>query len=74
VVSFGRVNGTYTFPEDKLMSRSHARVVQRAEDFILEDLGSRNGTFVKVRDTAPLAATSTILLGDQLLRMTAKTK
>jgi class 3 adenylate cyclase len=74
VVSFGRVNGTHTFPEDKLMSRSHARVVQRAEDFILEDLGSRNGTFVKVRGTAPLAANSTILLGDQLIRILAKNK
>jgi len=68
-VYFGRVKGTYTFPEDKLMSRSHARVVQRAEDFIVEDLGSRNGTFVKVRGTAPLAANGTILLGDQLLRI-----
>ena len=68
-VYFGRVKGTYTFPEDKLMSRAHARIVQRAEDFIVEDLGSRNGTFVKVRGTAPLAANGTILLGDQLLRI-----
>lgn len=68
-VYFGRVKGTYTFPEDKLMSRSHARVIQRAEDFIVEDLGSRNGTFVKVRGVAPLAVNSTILLGNQLLRV-----
>ncbi len=68
-IFFGRVKGTYTFPEDKLMSRSHARVLQRAEDFIVEDLGSRNGTFVKLRGTAPLAANGMILLGNQLLRV-----
>jgi adenylate cyclase len=68
-VYFGRVKGTFTFPEDKLMSRSHARVTQRAEDFIVEDLGSRNGTFVKVRGRAPVPANGTILLGNQLLRV-----
>jgi adenylate cyclase len=67
-VYLGRTKGTYTFPADKLMSRSHARVLQRAEDFILEDLGSRNGTFVKVRGTAPLAVDGMVLLGNQLLR------
>jgi pSer/pThr/pTyr-binding forkhead associated (FHA) protein len=50
------------------MSRSHARVLQRAEDFILEDLDSRNGTFVKVRGTVPLAVNGMVLLGNQLLR------
>jgi len=68
-VGFGRMKGTYTFPEDKLMSRAHARILQRAEDFIVEDLGSRNGTFVKVRGTAPLNVNGMILLGSQLLRV-----
>lgn len=68
-VFFGRVKGTYVFPEDKLMSRLHARVLQRAEDFILEDLGSRNGTFVQVRGATPLSANGSILLGNQLLRV-----
>jgi hypothetical protein len=67
-VYLGRTKGAYTFPDDKLMSRSHARILQRAEDFILEDLGSRNGTFVKVRRTAPLAVNGMVLLGNQLLR------
>ena len=67
-VYLGRTKGTYTFPEDKLMSRAHARILQRAEDFILEDLGSRNGTFVKVHGTAPLVVNGMILLGNQLLR------
>lgn len=70
-VTFGRTKGTYTFPEDKLMSRWHARVVQRAEDFVIEDLGSHNGTFVKLRGTAPLAANSIVLVSNQILRIIA---
>src|SRR5271157_1185796 len=42
-VTFGRTNATYTFDDDRLMSRSHARVYHRGEDFFLEDLASRNG-------------------------------
>ncbi len=68
-VRFGRTKGTYTFPDDKLMSRAHARVLQRAEDFILEDLGSRNGTFVKLRGAAPVATNGVVLVGNQLLRV-----
>jgi adenylate cyclase len=68
-VSFGRSRGTYTFAGDKLMSRAHARVVQRAEDFILQDLGSRNGTFVKLCARAPIAAGGMILVGNQVLRV-----
>jgi len=31
------------------MSRSHAKVYQRGDSYFLEDVGSRNGTFIKVR-------------------------
>src|SRR3954467_9020548 len=48
-VSFGRSRGTYIFPEDAFMSRAHCKIYHRGEDFYLEDVGSRNGTFVKVR-------------------------
>ncbi len=70
-VLLGRVKGTYTFPDDKLMSRLHARILQRAEDFLLEDIGSRNGTFVKVRKKKKslLSDNASILLGNQSLRI-----
>ena len=68
-VFFGRVKGTYIFPDDKLMSRLHARILQRAEDFILEDIGSRNGTFVKVCKKSLLSSNISILVGNQLLRI-----
>ncbi len=68
-VQFGRAKGTYTFPEDKLMSRLHARVLQRGEDFVIEDAGSRNGTFVKVREKAPLPVNSAVLIGSYSLKL-----
>jgi pSer/pThr/pTyr-binding forkhead associated (FHA) protein len=68
-VQFGRTKGTYTFPEDKLMSRLHARTLQRGEDFVIEDAGSRNGTFVKVRGKAPVPVGSAVLVGSRLLKL-----
>jgi len=68
-VRFGRIHGTYTFPDDLRLSRTHARVYQRGEDFFLEDLGSRNGTFIKLHDKAPLAMGTAVLVGGQVLRV-----
>jgi len=68
-VRFGRIHGTYTFPDDRRLSRTHARVYQRGEDFFLEDVGSRNGTFVKLREKASLTVGATVLVGQQLLRV-----
>ena len=68
-VTFGRTNATYTFDGDRLMSRSHARVYQRGEDFFLEDLSSRNGTFVMVRGKAPVPFGAPVLVGKQMFRI-----
>ena len=68
-VKLGRTRGTYVFPDDNLMSRAHVRIFQRGEDFLLEDVGSRNGTFVKVRGRAPLPSGSALLIAGQLLRV-----
>jgi len=68
-VRFGRVSGLYTFPSDNLMSRAHARVFQRGEDFFLEDLGSRNGTFVRVRGETPVPIGTSILVGHEIFRI-----
>lgn len=68
-VTFGRTNGTYTFNDDRLMSRSHARVYLRGADFFLEDLRTVNGTFVKVRGGAAVPFGVPILIGRQLFRI-----
>jgi pSer/pThr/pTyr-binding forkhead associated (FHA) protein len=68
-VTFGRTRGTYTFPDDGVMSRAHARIYQRGEDFYLEDTASRNGTFIKVRGRAPVPLGAVVLMGGQLFQL-----
>ncbi len=71
LVTLGRERGTYTFPDDGFMSRTHVKVYQRGEDFFLEDLGSRNGTFIKVRGRAPVPSGSAILIGRQMFQISS---
>lgn len=71
-ISFGRTRGTYTFPEDPFMSRAHSKLYHRGEDFFLEDVGSRNGTFVKVRSKSPVPVGATVLVGSQVLKIDAQ--
>ena len=66
---FGRTSATYTFKDDLLMSRSHARVYHRGEDFFIEDLGSRNGTFVAVRGRAPIPFGAVVVVAGQPFRL-----
>jgi adenylate cyclase len=68
-VQLGRTVGTYTFPDDHLMSRSHALISKRGEDFVLEDAGSHNGTFVQLRRKTPLSVGSTLLIAGHLLKI-----
>lgn len=68
-ITWGRNKGTYIFPEDGFMSRAHAKVYQRGENYFLEDLGSRNGTFIKVRGKTPVPVGAMVLAGGQLLKV-----
>jgi class 3 adenylate cyclase/pSer/pThr/pTyr-binding forkhead associated (FHA) protein len=69
-ITWGRTKGTYTFPEDGFMSRAHAKIYQRGENFFLEDSGSRNGTFIKVHGKSPVPVSAMVLVGGQLLKVT----
>ena len=68
-VTWGRGKGTYTFPEDRFMSGAHCRIYQRGENFFLEDAGSRNGTFVRVRGKAVVPNGASVRVGGQILRV-----
>jgi len=70
-VTWGRTKGDYVFPDDGFMSRSHAKVYQRGENYFLEDVGSRNGTFIKVRGKTPVPVGAMVLAGGQLLKVAA---
>jgi len=69
---FGRESGDVVFPDDPFMSRRHANIrVSEApvRAFALADLGSSNGTFVRIRAEVPLRHGDEIRVGQQLLRV-----
>lgn len=68
-MTLGRLTGTCIFPDDKVMSRTHAKVYRRANDFFVEDLGSRNGTFLGVRGSMLVPPQALILMGTQRFRV-----
>ena len=51
------------------MSGLHARVALRDGRVFLADLGSSNGTFIKVNGERPIGHESFVLLGQQLFRL-----
>ena len=68
-ITFGRSQATYAFPDDRVMSRAHAKVYHRGEDFFLEDLESRNGTFIAARGKIPIAEGTRLQIGGQVLQL-----
>lgn len=53
--------------KDAKASRRHCRLVRKDDGFLLEDLGSRNGTFVegkKISEQVALKAQQTFKIGD----------
>jgi class 3 adenylate cyclase/pSer/pThr/pTyr-binding forkhead associated (FHA) protein len=68
-VTFGRSGATYSFPDDGFMSRTHARIYHRGENFFIEDQ-SRNGSYLKVRGRMPVPPSSTLIVGSQIFRVT----
>lgn len=62
---------------DARVSRQHARIIRDGENFILEDLGSSNGTYLndqRIQGTVPLSHGDRIRVGSFKMRfMTAST-
>jgi len=56
-------------PEDSYLSRRHARLTWTDGQWALEDLGSANGTYVKVSEATPVNAGDEILVGTTLVRL-----
>lgn len=67
-LNLGREQGDIVFSEDEFMSRRHAQISYRNGHGRLEDLGSSNGTFLKLRGPHGLVPGDLIRLGDELLR------
>ncbi|MEJ7599084.1 MAG: FHA domain-containing protein [Kofleriaceae bacterium] len=68
-VTLGRERGEINFPDDGYVSGLHARVNLRDNRIYLQDLGSSNGTFIKVNGERAIGHDSFVLLGQQLFRL-----
>jgi pSer/pThr/pTyr-binding forkhead associated (FHA) protein len=68
-VVVGRTEGDWLFPYDQTMSGRHAEIRSEDLEFIVLDLGSRNGIAVAVRGERPVKAGQRILIGDQTIRV-----
>jgi len=68
-ITLGRERGEINFPDDGYVSGLHARVVLRDGRVFLADLGSSNGTFIKVNGERAVGHESFVLLGQQLFRL-----
>ena len=68
-VRLGREEGDHTFSYDPSMSGSHAEIRSEDADFVVADLGSRNGVAISIRGTVHLDEGFRILVGDKMLRL-----
>ena len=67
-IVIGREQADIVFSDDEFMSRRHALLSSRGGKARLEDLGSSNGTFLRLRKMHNLSAGDLIRIGDELLR------
>jgi pSer/pThr/pTyr-binding forkhead associated (FHA) protein len=65
----GREEGDIVFRDDAFMSRRHAAVTWDGRAAKITDLGSSNGTFVRINAATGLKHGDHVRMGDQLLRI-----
>jgi pSer/pThr/pTyr-binding forkhead associated (FHA) protein len=66
--TLGREHGDIVFSDDEFLSRRHAQLQYRGGRVTLLDLGSSNGTYVRLRGPHTLTHGEMVRLGDELLR------
>ena len=73
VVSVGRESNDINFPDDPFISGRHAtmQAIESPEGprLVITDLGSKNGTFLRIGDESPLLHGDYVFIGQQLLRV-----
>jgi pSer/pThr/pTyr-binding forkhead associated (FHA) protein len=72
-IVLGREEGDFIFPDDEFMSRRHVAISESRGRARMDDLGSSNGTYLRIRGERELRPGDMIRLGDQLLRYEALT-
>lgn len=64
----GRERGDIVFPDDGYVSGMHAMLSRREDAVVLKDMGSSNGTYVRIREPVELRPGDFVLAGQQLFR------
>jgi pSer/pThr/pTyr-binding forkhead associated (FHA) protein len=67
----GRVSGDITFAEDPFLSPEHAKFTSQTGRLFVQDLGSENGVFLRIKKPTPIGNAAHLLVGEQLLRVQA---
>ncbi|KPK16548.1 MAG: hypothetical protein AMJ62_04905 [Myxococcales bacterium SG8_38] len=67
-IYLGRERGDVLFPEDGYVSGLHCRIHSEVGHVFLTDLGSSNGTFVRVSNESFVPKGTFVLMGQQLFR------
>jgi pSer/pThr/pTyr-binding forkhead associated (FHA) protein len=65
----GRHIADVVFTDDGFMSGTHALVVPRGEGFLIRDLSSRNGTWIRITGRRQLAVGDAVMLGQTVWRV-----
>jgi pSer/pThr/pTyr-binding forkhead associated (FHA) protein len=68
----GRGDGEITFAEDPFLSPEHANFTAQNGRLFVQDLGSANGVFLRIKKPTPVSDGTYILVGEQLLRVDAR--
>jgi pSer/pThr/pTyr-binding forkhead associated (FHA) protein len=68
----GRGKGEITFAEDPFLSPEHAKFTSQNGRLFVQDVGSDNGVFLRIKKPTPVSDGTHILVGEQLLRLDAR--
>lgn len=65
----GRVGAALLFEEDPYLAPSHANFLYRGNQLVVQDLGSGNGVFIRIRGAHTIQSGARFLVGEQLLEV-----
>lgn len=68
-VLVGREGADMSFPQDRHMSRKHVRLTWKDGKVICEDLGAKNGTFIRIRNERRIHHADYVQFGSEVMRV-----
>jgi pSer/pThr/pTyr-binding forkhead associated (FHA) protein len=68
-LQIGREGGDLNFPSDLYMSAAHCKLEEAGGKFVLTDLNSRNGSYVRLKAECELVHGDYVFIGRKLLRV-----